>query len=63
MLSLGLFTGVAVLRVMKITRNYIRGTEDHANTVVILIYSVKDERSEVLLKIFKVLVAYKDCQT
>ncbi len=47
MLSLGLFTGVAVLRLMKITRNYITSKENHANTAVIPIYCVKDEQSKV----------------
>lgn len=47
MLSLGLFTGVAVLRLMKITGNYITGTENHANTAVIPIYHVQDNQSEV----------------
>ncbi len=47
MQSLGLFTGVAVLRLMKISRNYITGKDYHANTAVILIYCVKDEQSKV----------------
>lgn len=46
MQSLGLFTDEAVLRLMKITRNYITGKEYHANTAVIPIYCVKDEQSK-----------------